>query len=428
MVTEIIPNFMQGLPFFNSLRKNRLYIGRDLDPRSPYWLITGGIFGFLLWLTARPKAAIGHVLLHERGIIQPISMILGGMVLAFIAIKFVMISKEMRAENKLHLPVFPICTDAVNSVLSVLEKQNNILSRRYIKLINVWSTSNSSLKVSRAIEDDTELYDLAQQSSYALPRIIVWSIPVMGFIGTVMGIGESVSGFEGFLSKADDIDVLREGLVNVTSGLGTAFDTTFLALTISVIVVFPLTIVERIEQQLLTRIDLTLRKEVLDLIPESSADSILNIKAVDEAISRALDIHLPSHEALIEPAKEFAISAAFQITRELLPLKTMADEAISCMQEARADTKNQATEMSSALSKASAELNLSIQSLEPILIVIQQMSRCTEALSDELIRLNSGHQLSNTLRELQDVISQTKTVLVDSIKPRRVVLVEEVLE
>lgn len=244
-------SFMQGLTFFSSLRKNRLYIRRDLDPRSPYWLITGGMVGFLVWLTASPKTAVGHVLLHERGIIQPISMILGGMVLAYIVIKFIIISKEIRAESKLHLPAFPTSADAVDNVLFVLEKQNNILSRRFIRLINIWTTSNSSIKVSRAIEDDTELYDLAQQSSYALPRIIVWSIPVMGFIGTVMGIGESVSGFEGFLSKADDIDVLREGLVNVTSGLGTAFDTTFLALTISVIVVFPLTIVERIEQQLL---------------------------------------------------------------------------------------------------------------------------------------------------------------------------------
>lgn len=421
-------NFMQGLTFFSSLRKNRLYIRRDLDPRSPYWLITGGIFGFLVWLTASPKTAVGHVLLHERGIIQPISMILGGMALAYIVIKFIIISKEIRAISKLHLPVFPIGADAVDNVLSMLERQNNILSRRFIRLINVWATSSSFIKVSRAIEDDTELYDLAQQSSYALPRIIVWSIPVMGFIGTVMGIGESVSGFEGFLSKADDIDVLREGLVNVTSGLGTAFDTTFLALTISVIVVFPLTIVERIEQQLLTRIDLTLRKEVLEPLPETSGGSQLNIKAVDEALSRAFDIHLPSHEALIEPAKEFAISAASQITRELLPLKNMAEEAISCIQDARAETKSQANEISSVLSNISAELSSSVQSLEPILSVIQQMNSCSNALKEELSRLDSGNKLCNTLEELQVIISQTKIVLVDSIKPRRVVLVEEVVE
>lgn len=419
---------MQGLTFFSSLRKNRLYIRRDLDPRSPYWLITGGMVGFLVWLTASPKTAVGHVLLHERGIIQPISMILGGMVLAYIVIKFIIISKEIRAESKLHLPAFPTSADAVDNVLFVLEKQNNILSRRFIRLINIWTTSNSSIKVSRAIEDDTELYDLAQQSSYALPRIIVWSIPVMGFIGTVMGIGESVSGFEGFLSKADDIDVLREGLVNVTSGLGTAFDTTFLALTISVIVVFPLTIVERIEQQLLTRIDLTLRKEVLEPLPESSGSSQLDIKAVDEALSRAFNIHLPSHEALIEPAKEFAISAASQITHELIPLKNMAEEAISCIQDARAETKSQANEISFILSNVSTELSSSVQSLEPILTVIQQMNSCSNALKEELSRLDSGNKLCNTLEELQNVISQTKIVLVDSIKPRRVVLVEEVVE
>jgi len=419
---------MQGLAFFASLRNDRLYIRRDLDPRSPYWLVTGGIFGFLIWLAASPETAWAHVLLHERGIIQPISMILGGMVSGYIAIKFVILTKEIRDESRLQLPVFPISSDAAIGVISILEKHNNILSRRFIRMINIWSASNSSIKVLRAIEDDTELYDLAQQSSYALPRVIVWSIPVMGFIGTVMGIGESVSGFQGFLSKADDIDVLREGLVNVTSGLGTAFDTTFLALTISVIVVLPLTIVERIEQQLLTRIDLTLRKEVLDLIPEASSSSTLDIKAVDEALSRAFDIHLPSHEALIEPAKEFALSAASQIARELIPLKTMAEEAISCIQDARAETKSQTNEISSTLSSVSTELNCSVQSLEPILSAIQQMNSCSNALKEELNRIDSGNKLTNALEQLQDVVSQTKIVLVDSIKPRRVVLVEEVLE
>ena len=56
------------------------------------------------------------------------------------------------------------------------------------------------------------------------------------------------------------------------------------------------------------------------------------------------------------------------------------------------------------------------------------MNSCSNALKEELSRLDSGNKLSNALEELHDVISQTKIVLVDSIKPRRVVLVEEVLE
>jgi chromosome segregation ATPase len=106
----------------------------------------------------------------------------------------------------------------------------------------------------------------------------------------------------------------------------------------------------------------------------------------------------------------------------------MAEEAISCIQDARAETKSQANEISSVLSNVSAELSSSVESLEPILSVIQQMNSCSNALKEELSRLDSGNKLSNALEELQDVISQTKIVLVDSIKPRRVVLVEEVVE
>ena len=51
-----------------------------------------------------------------------------------------------------------------------------------------------------------------------------------GFIGTVIGMSQAVGSFDAVLSNADNVDGLKDGLVQVTGGLGTAFDTTFLAL------------------------------------------------------------------------------------------------------------------------------------------------------------------------------------------------------
>ena len=421
----------QGSDFFRSLRDDRYIVRRDLDPRAPYWLASGTLLGLFLWYLASPNWAWGHTLLHERGIIQPISMVLGGMVAGYVFSKLLLLAKEMRRERKTELPPFPSITtnkDELATVLQILEKQNGILARRFKELVRVWRVTGSGGKVEAALENDTEAYDLAQQSSYALPRILVWSIPVLGFIGTVMGIGESVSGFQSFLSKADDIDVLREGLVNVTSGLGTAFDTTFLALLISVIVVFPLTFIERAEQRLLTKIDLFLRKAVLEGLPDSTGSSTIDRDAIDSSINNAFMKFLPRPEVLVEPAKEYAMKAASLVTEQLAPLKSISDEAILCMQDARASTKAQADEISAQLGGISETIRSSIESLEPALTAVQKMSTSSEELTEELEKLRAGEQLNNTFRQLESTLHTLGGVVRESQKPKKVVLVEQVIE
>ena len=420
-----------GSSFFRSLRNDRFNVRRDLDPRSPYWLSTGGIFGLILWYAAAPPWALGHTLLHERGAIQPFSMVLGGMVAGFIFSKQLMLLKESRRESKTSLPAFPAHPSDSSTIRGIeedLERKKGILARRFQELLRVWTATGSAQKVEAALENDTEAYDLAQQSSYALPRILVWSIPVLGFLGTVMGIGESVSGFQSFLSKADDIDVLREGLVNVTSGLGTAFDTTFLALLISVVVVFPLTLTERLEQRMLTKVDLQLKKSVLEGLPETSSGNSIDKSTIDASINHAFEKFLPTPEALVEPAKAYATRAAELILEQLSPLKSMSDEAISCLQEARASTKDQTNEISTQLRGISEDIRSSIDSLSPVLTTMQTMASSSEELRHELENLRSGDQLNKTFQGMQSTMDKLGDVLRESQRPKKVVLVEQVIE
>ena len=62
--------------------------------------------------------------------------------------------------------------------------------------------------------------------SYAVPRVMIWAIPLMGFIGTVVGISKAVAGFSGFLQTAEEIDQIKQAIGGVTTGLAIAFDTT----------------------------------------------------------------------------------------------------------------------------------------------------------------------------------------------------------
>lgn len=87
----------------------------------------------------------------------------------------------------------------------------------------------------------------AAHDSLQLVRIIVWAIPMLGFLGTVIGITQTLGGLD-FTDGTAAVDRLK-------SGLYVAFDTTALGLVLSVVAIFLQLPVERNEQRLLSEID-----------------------------------------------------------------------------------------------------------------------------------------------------------------------------
>ena len=67
------------------------------------------------------------------------------------------------------------------------------------------------------------------ESELSMIRYIAWAIPSVGFIGTVRGIGQALG--EAYRAVEGDI-------VGVTENLGIAFNSTFVALIISIVVMF----------------------------------------------------------------------------------------------------------------------------------------------------------------------------------------------
>ena len=89
--------------------------------------------------------------------------------------------------------------------------------------------------------------DAARASQgYGLVRFIVWAIPILGFLGTVIGITVAIA----CLSPTQ-----LENISGVVAGLGTAFDTTATALGLSMVLMFLQFVVDRYEQLLLGRVD-----------------------------------------------------------------------------------------------------------------------------------------------------------------------------
>ena len=90
----------------------------------------------------------------------------------------------------------------------------------------------------RAIcESETDRLD----SELALVRYIAWAIPSIGFLGTVRGIGQA-------LGQAHQ--AVQGNIAGVTQSLGVAFNSTFVALLISIVVMFLLHQLQQSQEKL----------------------------------------------------------------------------------------------------------------------------------------------------------------------------------
>ena len=105
------------------------------------------------------------------------------------------------------------------------------------------------------LKSQSEIDATMVDSSYVLIKVFIWAIPILGFIGTVLGISEAVSSFGGEMGAAADIEVIKEQLGQVTGGLSEAFDTTLVSLIFSLFVMFPTSVMQKNEEDLLNKVD-----------------------------------------------------------------------------------------------------------------------------------------------------------------------------
>jgi biopolymer transport protein ExbB/TolQ len=103
------------------------------------------------------------------------------------------------------------------------------------------------------------------EGSYALTRFITWAIPILGFLGTVLGITDAISGATP--------EVLEKNMSQVTDGLSYAFDATALALSLTMITMFCSFLVERREQDILEAVDREVERHLAHRFLRIAGDS-----------------------------------------------------------------------------------------------------------------------------------------------------------
>ena len=146
---------------------------------------------------------------------------------------------QARALDLAALPQQPDFVLNESSAKVVLERIHSLVDHpRHFLLLNRIERALSNLhniggisEVSTILKDQAENDENQVASSYMLVNGMVWSVPVLGFIGTVQGLGSGIAAFGKTLEvSGGDLDKIKQGLLGVTNGLATGFETTLVAL------------------------------------------------------------------------------------------------------------------------------------------------------------------------------------------------------
>ncbi len=90
-----------------------------------------------------------------------------------------------------------------------------------------------------------------QHDSYGLIRIVTWAMPMLGFLGTVLGISDTLGQMDAQALASGSQDAMN----SLTAGLYVAFDTTAIGLVLTMVAMFVQFGVNRSELALLSTID-----------------------------------------------------------------------------------------------------------------------------------------------------------------------------
>lgn len=109
---------------------------------------------------------------------------------------------------------------------------------RLIHRIVVQYNATGSVGESQAVLDSSvEYFQHEIGLRYTMLRYLIWLLPTLGFIGTLVGISMALAK-AGRLPDLEDADALQAWMNALTTNLGVAFYTTLVALTLSAILVF----------------------------------------------------------------------------------------------------------------------------------------------------------------------------------------------
>ena len=271
----------------------------------------------------------------------------------------------------------------------------------------------------------------------ALVRIIIWATPMLGFLGTVIGITLAL----GDLSPQALVSTPETAMQGLLSGLAIAFDTTALALILSILLMFAQYLTNSIGIELLEAVDSRINAELVgrfkllgtDNDPHLASIEVMSasvVQSVEQLVQRQVDLWQGTIGTAHEAWNNSTQSAAQQLenqmssglrlamqqhTTELSRQEELVLERLKqhwqSFHEALAQNAETMQAQQLALTRQGDTL---LQTLEKI----NHVAGLQESLDRNIASLSVVHQLDETVMSLSAAINLLNARLSQAESPR----------
>jgi biopolymer transport protein ExbB/TolQ len=256
---------------------------------------------------------------------------------------------------------------------------------------------------------------------FGLFRVIVWAIPILGFLGTVIGITLALNAID---PKHPD-----ESMLQVITGLGLKFDTTAVALSLSMVLMFVHFFVDQAETSLLRAVDRKVQHEVAEYFPSApagahapgSVDGQLAavrrmaevvVAATDKLIQRQAQLWQASIDAAATRWTGMADAAGASLTRALEESLSIHAQRLAASEDATAEKSRRQwekiaqTELQHVQNLAALQ-NAMVQQAESMERTVQathEVEKLEDALNRNLAALAGAKNFEQTVLGLAAAI------------------------
>lgn len=354
--------------------------------------------------------------------------------IAALVVKGIELAAQFGSLPRVSLGATPPGGQQIAEVDSLLQRLNgvsaawyeNYLVRRLREALQYVERKGSADTLDEHLRYASDLDVGRMQSSYALVRIIIWAIPILGFLGTVIGITLAIAN----LSPED----LENSMPQVVHGLKIAFDTTALALALSMILMFAQFIVDRFETNLLEKVDdrvaqeLVGRFEELGTATDPQAASIRRmadavIETTNRLVERQAELWHESLEAAHQKWQSTSTTTAQQLEQVLSSSSKKIEGALAgalalglkqhaaALTEAERELADQQfknwrevqqalTASAEAMNNQQVELVRQGELLKQVIEATGEVRNLEQTLNENLAALSASHNFEETVLSL----------------------------
>ena len=267
---------------------------------------------------------------------------------------------------------------------------------------------------------------LVMENSFALTRFITWAIPILGFLGTVLGITGAISGVTP--------EKMENDITSVTTGLSLSFDATAVALALTMIAMFSSFIAERAEQSVLDLVDAFVDRELAHRfergLPGNNAavdaaqqQTNVVIKGMESLVQRQADLWARS---MVSAEERSGKAATEQLSHMTKALETALEKSAAIQLERMRAFEEQANkrthavllhleklvsqmqsagqEQQAAWAKTQLGLAAQLQAVAKLQDGEGQLNRLQEALNNNLSALAGAGNFEQALHSLTAAI------------------------